>query len=165
MTPRELSEELRNGDNEDLRNRRWIVGLSMIGTAMSVVVSAYQFGLIKKLPDPPISVFDSSKVDASDFAYKRFQTPDGVMMLANYGLTMWTAAAGGANRAQTHPVLPLLMAAKTLSDCATTAKLSSEEWQENKKLCFYCHVATACTVASAVLSMREAAKGWKNLRK
>ena len=96
MTPRELSEELRNGDNENLRNRRRIVGLSMVGTAMSVVVSAYQFGLIKKLPDPPISVFDSSKVDASDFAYKRFQTPDGVMMLVNYGLTMWTAAAGGA---------------------------------------------------------------------
>ena len=165
MTPRELSEELRNGDNEDLRNRRWIVGLSHIGAAMAVVVSAYQFGMIKKLPDPPISVFDSSKVDASDFAYKRLMTPDGFFMLVNYGLTAWTAAAGGANRAQTNPILPVLMAAKTLGDVATTAKLSSEEWQENKKLCFYCHVATFCTVASAILSMREAAKAWKNLRK
>lgn len=165
MTPRELSEELRKGQSSDLNKRRWIIGLSLIGSTMAGIVSMYQTGIVKRLPDPPLPLLDSSKVDASDFAYKRFMTPDGVMMLATYAFTAWTAAAGGVDRAKTHPVLPLLMGLKTWSDVATTAKLSTEEWKENKALCFYCHVATFCTVASAFLSLGEATKGFRNLRK
>jgi hypothetical protein len=59
-----LSEELRNGSNPDLNRRRWIIGLSMLGSAVAQIVSLYQTGIIKKLPDPPIPIFDSDKVDA-----------------------------------------------------------------------------------------------------
>lgn len=38
-------------------------------------------GLVRRLPDLPVGPFDASKVDAADYAYKRLQVPDGVLML------------------------------------------------------------------------------------
>jgi hypothetical protein len=69
MEPRQLSYELRKGKNPDLTRRRFIVGLSMLGATMAEAVSLYQVGVIEELPDPPIPGIDSSKVDASDYAY------------------------------------------------------------------------------------------------
>jgi hypothetical protein len=56
-------------------------------------------GVIPELPDPSIPGIDSSKVDASNFAYSVLDTPDGFMMLTNYSITALLAAAGGVNRA------------------------------------------------------------------
>jgi hypothetical protein len=55
------------------------------------------------------------------------------------------------------------MGVKTLFDTLTTVKLGQEEWLENKKLCFYCQVATVATVASLALAVPEALKGLKKL--
>ena len=98
MNPTQLSEELRLGDSPDLNRRRWIIGLSMVGTVAGQLVSLFQTGILKKLPDPPIDIFDSSKVDASDYAYKRLDTPDALIMLTNYSVTAWLAGAGGQDR-------------------------------------------------------------------
>lgn len=164
ITPRQLSHELREESDPDLNRRRWIVGLSLLGAAAGQVVTAFQMGLIKRLPDPPIPVFDSTKVDASDYAYKRLESPDAPTMIANYGVTAMLASAGGRDRAETHPWLPVALAAKTIGDLAVTVKLGAEEWQENKKLCFYCQVATLASLASAALALPEAARAINNLR-
>jgi uncharacterized membrane protein len=163
VNPRQLSYELRNGNTPDLNRRRWIIGLTLIGSAMAKIVSLYQTGIIKELPDPPMEIFDSSKVDASTYAYKRFDTPDGLIMLTGYGLTAWLAGAGGQNRARTQPLLPILMGAKILSDCATAVKLASEEWQENKKLCAYCQVATVASFISLALAVPEVVSAVRTL--
>ena len=113
MDPRQLSRELRQGQTADLTRRRWIIGLSLLGTAMVQVVSLYQIGIIKHLPDPPLSFFNSDKVDASDYAYRRFRTPDALMMVSNYGVTAWLAGAGGKDRARETPMLPIAMGLKT----------------------------------------------------
>ncbi len=162
MTPRELSHELRNEQSDDLNRRRWIIGLSLVGTAMGQLVTLYQTGIIKRLPDPPLPLIDSNKVDASDYAYKRFQTPDAVMMIVNYGLTAWLASAGGKDRAKTNPALPLMLASKTLVDSISCVELGREEWKENKAFCFYCQIATLCSFATLALSIPEALKAWKN---
>ena len=141
MNPTQLSEELRHGHSADLTRRRWIIGLSILGVAAGQIVSLYQTGIIKHLPDPPVDLFDSDKVDASDYAYKRLDTPDALPMMVTYGLTACLAGAGGLNRAFQQPALPVAMGVKTLFDTLTTVKLSQEEWQENKALCFYCQVA------------------------
>lgn len=119
------------------------------------LVTAFQTGLIPKLPDPPLDVFDSTKVDASDYAYQRLQMPDAPAMLISAGITTALAAAGGLRRAQDLPWVPVALAAKTLTDLATNLELGREEWKENKKLCFYCQVSTvaaAVTVAGAARS-------------
>ncbi|MDF7811876.1 vitamin K epoxide reductase family protein [Hymenobacter sp. YC55] len=163
MNPTELSYELRNGQSADLTRRRWIIGLSILGVAAGQIVSLYQTGIIKHLPDPPIGPFDSDKVDASDYAYKRADTPDALPMMVTYGLTACLAGAGGLHRATQQPAIPVAMGLKTLFDTLTTVKLGQEEWQENKALCFYCQVATVASVTSLALAVPEAVKGFKKL--
>ena len=164
MEPRELSRYLREGDDPDLNRRRWVVGLSLLGAAMGQVVSLYQTGIIKHLPDPPPqSLFDSDKVDASDYAYKRFDTPDGLPMIASYAITGLLAGAGGPDRPRNTPLLPIAMAVKTLYDTGLAAELAREEWQDNKALCAYCQVATLASAASLALAMPEAMRAVQGL--
>ena len=157
IPPRQLSLELRETQNDpDLTRRRWIVGLSLASVAAGKAVALFQMGMVKKLPDPPLALFDSTRVDASDYAYKHLQSPDAFAMIVSSGMTAWLAAAGGVNRSEQNPALPLLMAAKAWGDVVTTVELTREEWAVNKALCFYCQVASACSIASAVLSLPEA---------
>jgi uncharacterized membrane protein len=162
VPPAQLSRELREETSPDLRRRRWVVGLSIFGSVAAQIVALYQTGIIKRLPDPP-GPFDSDKVDASDYAYKRLQTPDGFLMLGTYAVTGALAAAGGKDRATQQPWLPIAAAAKTLYDAATTVKLGREEWAENKALCAYCQAATLATFASAALTLPEALRAASHL--
>lgn len=163
MDPTRLSRELRTGHTSDLERRRWAFGLSLAGAAIGGLVGAYQLGLIRRLPDPPFGPFDSEKVDASDYAYGRLDTPDGALMLLTYSVTACLIAAGGMDRARTRPWLPIAAAAKSVYDVATAAKLAQEEWAENEALCFYCQTATALTVVSTALTLPEAARGAQEL--
>lgn len=165
MKPSELSHQLREGTSPDLTKRRWIVGLSLVGTLMAQIVALYQVGLIKHLPDPPLDIFDSDKVDASDYAYKRLATPDAFLMLMSYATTAWLAGAGGENRAEKTPLWSLAMGAKIALDLVSAAELAREEWNDNKKLCAYCQTATLASVASLALAAPEVVRAWKNWRK
>lgn len=162
-TPTQLSHELREGRSADLTRRRWIIGLSLVTVAAGQIVSLYQTGIIKHLPDPPLDIFDSDKVDASDYAYKRMQSPDAPAMIVVGGITTMLAAAGGLHRAETTPALPLALAGKTLLDVVTNVKLGLEEWQVNKKLCFYCQASTVAAIAAAALALPEAVKAARNV--
>lgn len=162
-SPTQLSRELREGQSPDLTRRRWIIGLSLVTVVAGQIVSLYQTGIIKHLPDPPLAVFDSDKVDASDYAYKRMQSPDAPAMIVIGGITTMLAAAGGLNRAETTPALPLALAGKTLLDVVTNVKLGIEEWQANKKLCFYCQASTVAAIAAAALALPEAVRAAKHL--
>jgi uncharacterized membrane protein len=155
MEPQQLSKELRESNNPDLVRRRWIIGLSMVGLSMGQIVSLYQTGIIDSLPDIPLPFFDSDRVDSSNYAYKRLDTPDGMMMVTNYALTAWLAGAGGENRAKENPILPIAMGVKTLIDAAVSLQLANEEWQENRAFCEYCQVATLCSLASVALAVPE----------
>ncbi len=162
-TPSRLSRELRLGRGRDLARRRGIIGLSLFGAAIGGIVGAYQTGLIRRLPDPPVGPFDSERADASDYAYSRMQTPDGLLMACTFAVTAALAGAGGADRARTHPALPVALAAKTLYDLGTALKLAREEWNENRALCAYCQAVTLTSAAAAALSLPEAARGLRRL--
>ena len=163
MDPTRLSRELRTGRSPDLARRRWIVGLSLFGAAVGGLVGAYQMGMVRRLPDPPVGPFDSERVDASDYAYRRMDTPDGLLMLGTYAVTAALAGAGGERRAEEAPHLPLLMAGKAAYDVATAAKLAREEWGDNRALCAYCQAATAASLAAAALALPEAARAARHL--
>lgn len=93
--PRELSRDLRLATDPDLRRRRWLVGISLAGVAIGQIVTLYQTGILRRLPDPPVGPFNSERVNASDYAYKRLQVPDAVLMIGTYAVTAGLAAAGG----------------------------------------------------------------------
>jgi hypothetical protein len=165
MTPSELSHQLREEQDPDLRRRRWIVSLSLFGAAMGQIVGLYQTGVLRRLPDLPVRPFDATKVDASDYGYKRLQTPDGLMMVASYAFTAILAGAGGRERGEESPALPIALLAKTLYDAALALKLGREEWADNKALCGYCQSATVASIASVALAVPEAARAIRSLSK
>jgi len=155
MEPKQLSEELRQGKNPDMSRRRAIIGLSMLGGSMGQIVTLYQTGIVSHLPSLPVPLFDADRVDAANYAYSRFNSPDGPIMMLNYALTAWVASAGGLDRARRNPLLPIAMGIKILIDSGVSLELAREEWSENKALCDYCQVATVCSVASLVLAIPE----------
>ncbi|MEW6492338.1 MAG: vitamin K epoxide reductase family protein [Cyanobacteriota bacterium] len=156
MEPQQLSQELRQGKNPHMSRRRAIIGLSMLGGSMGQLVTLYQTGIVSHLPDPPgQELFDADRVDASNYAYNKFNSPDGPIMVANYAITAWLAAAGGLNRARLNPLLPIAMGIKLVLDGVTNVELAREEWSENKAFCEYCQVATVCSIASIVLAVPE----------
>ena len=163
MNPTRLSRELRTARTPDLRRRRAQVGLNLACAAIGGVVAAYQTGLIRHLPDPPVGPFDSSRVDASDYAYKRAETPDGLLMVLTYAASAALAGAGGKDRARDKPWLPILAAAKSAYDARTAAMLAREEWAENEALCAYCQAASLLTLVSAALALPEAARAIRSL--
>ena len=109
LAPAELSRQLRLGHSPDLQRRRWIIGLSLVTVAAGQIVTLYQTGIISHLPDPPLAIFDSDKVDASDYGYKRLQMPDAPAMIVTGGITAMLAATGGQERATTLPWLPVAL--------------------------------------------------------
>lgn len=156
MEPQQLSQELRKGQNPHMSRRRAIIGLSMLGGSMGQLVTLYQTGIINHLPDPPgQTLFDADRVDASNYAYSRFNSPDGPIMVLTYAITAWLAAAGGLDRARRNPLLPIAMGIKILIDVVTNLELAREEWSENKAFCEYCQVATVCSLTSLVLAAPE----------
>lgn len=164
ISPTQLSQELREAQSPDLTRRRWGISLSLVGAAIGGVVTAYQTGLIKRLPDIlPGRIWDAEKVDASDYAYKRLQTPDATMMVVTYGITAGVIAAGGKDRAEQAPVLPIAAALKAAFDFITCVKLGQEEWAENKALCSWCQVATGVSAATLALTLPEAVRASKAL--
>lgn len=168
MNPAELSRELREGQSPDLTRRRWVVGLSLLGAAMGQLIGLYQMGIIKSLPDPDPTgalgkVFNATKVDASDYAYERLETPDAFLMLGTYAVTAGLAAAGGEDRAREQPLLPIVLAAKVGYDVVTNLRLAREEWADNHVFCQYCQLASLTSIASAVLVIPEAVRAARHL--
>ena len=165
LSPTELSHELREEQSPDLTRRRQAISLSLIGAAIGGVVGAYQTGILKRLPDIlPGKIWNAEKVDSSDYAYKRLQTPDGMMMIGTYAMTAGLIAAGGKDRAEQAPALPLAASGKALWDLITCLELTREEWRENKALCSWCQVATVLTAGIFALTLPEALKAGRTLR-
>ncbi len=65
MRPEELSEQLREGSGEFLEKRRKIARLALLAAGSMGVISLYQLGVIRHLPDPPLPGFGSERLDAS----------------------------------------------------------------------------------------------------
>lgn len=164
LSPRELSEELREGRSLDLTRRRWAVGLSFASAGIGMVVGAYQMGMLKRLPDVlPGKLWDAQKVDASDYAYKRMQTPDGLLMALSYAATACLIGAGGKDRSRRQPWLAVAAAVKAWGDLLFALKLAGEEYRDNRALCSWCQVATLLTAGTAVLTVPEARAAGRTL--
>jgi hypothetical protein len=71
-----------------------------VAIATLIPVALYQTGMLRRLPDPPLSVFDSERITASSAAHP-FGVPDGPVGIASFGTTLTfdvSAAAVSAGR-------------------------------------------------------------------
>ncbi|HEY8293645.1 MAG TPA: vitamin K epoxide reductase family protein [Thermomicrobiales bacterium] len=155
MKPEELSEQLRHGSGDDLRRRRGIVGLSLVAVGSMGMISLYQMGIIKHLPEPSLPRLDADTVDASPEAYSRFATPDGMLGLGSYAITMGLAAMAGEDRARTEPWIPLALAAKVAFDTSQAVRMIRDQATKEKAFCSWCLLSALCTLATVPLVIPE----------
>ena len=161
---RRLSRALRHGDDPFLSGRRRVTALMLGASAAMGVIAAYQMGLIRHLPDPPLPFFDADAVDASAQAYRYGAAPDGAWGLLNYAGTLVLAAVGGDDRADRYPLLPLALAAKVGADAAGAAKLTVDQWTKHRAFCAWCLAAAGATFAALPAVLPEARAAWRRLR-
>lgn len=158
-----LRRELQEEQTEDLRLRRAIIRLSLLGMGAMAAVTLFQTGVISHLPDPPLEDFDSDKVNSSDTAYA-LGVPDGALSLASLAANIPLAAFGGADRAITQPLIPLAAAAKSTVEAAVAGWYFYQMAAVEKKWCGYCIVGAAANWGIAAMSLIEAKKAWQSLK-
>lgn len=160
MSPQELRQAIQTSRTPEMRNRRGIVILSLVGTAAMAVVSLLQTGIVKHLPDPPTKKphFDSDKVNSSKEAYS-YGMPDGPLTIAAHALNLALAAAGPPTRWKTRPWLPLLAAGLTIPQALIAGKYLFHQMPKVEKAwCPYC-IADALTLfATVALTIPEGVK-------
>lgn len=160
MRPNELRQAVQNSRSSEMRNRRGIVGFSLIGIAAMAVVSLLQTGIVKHLPDPPTKKphFDSDKVNSSKEAYG-FGMPDGPLTIAVHGLNLALAAAGPPSRWKNRPWLPLLAAGVAIPQALIAGKYLFHQMPKVEKAwCPYCIVDALTLFATVALTVPEAVK-------
>ncbi len=160
-----ISDDLRRGAGSFLEQRRRIAGLTSLAGFALGVVGLYQFGLLRRVPEPPLPFLDATAVDASGEAYRQLKTPDAAIGLVSAAITLVLAGAGDRDRARSAPWVPLLLAAKTAGDAAGGLYLTAEQLTKRRKLCFWCTVAALAQLATLPLALPEARAAVHHLRR
>lgn len=162
--PLRLRRELQESNESGVNLRRAVIGLSLLGIGAMTAVTLFQTGIVKHLPDPPIDSFDSDKVNSSETAYA-LGVPDGALSLASLAANIPLAAYGGENRAETMPLVPIVIAAKTTVEAAVAGWYFYQMPTKEKAWCGYCIVGALTNWSIAALTLIEAKRAWKILNK
>jgi uncharacterized membrane protein len=156
-----IRDELReSAGSGGLARQRRLSTLAAVGAVDFAIISLYQLGVIRHLPDPPGKIFDSDKVNASTSAY-RFGVPDGPLGLAMYAAVLALAGAGGSERTDRHPIWDLALGATVAGGVIGAAGYLYEMIRKQKVACGYCLVGAAINFAmvpAAVGAVHSAAR-------
>jgi uncharacterized membrane protein len=163
LTPQQLRYDLQQEETSDLRLRRGIIGLSLIGMASMTAVTLLQTGIVKHLPDPTIGNLDSGRVNSSNTAY-RLGVPDGAISLASLAANVPIAAFGGADRVTKMPWVPLIAAAKAIVEAAAASWYFYQMPAKEKAWCGYCVAGALANIGIAALTVPEAKKALEVVR-
>ncbi|MGK5448623.1 vitamin K epoxide reductase family protein [Streptomyces radiopugnans] len=152
----QVSDDLRLGSGDFLGQRRRIAALGLGASAAYAVVGLYQFGLVRRLPEPPLPGLDAERVDASGEAYALLRTPDAALGLASAGVTLALTGMGNRRRHRERPWLVLAAAGKAVADAGTAALLFAEQLTKHRRVCSWCTAAAACHLAALPPALAEA---------
>jgi hypothetical protein len=160
---RQLGVELRSATDDFLGHRRTGAVLAIVSMASLGIVALYQLGVLQRLPEPPLPGLDAEKVNGSAQAYALLQTPDAVLGLGSYAVTLGLVAMGGADRVQTQPLLPLALAAKAGLDTFQAATLTGKSWVSFRAFSLYSLITVAATFLTLPTVLPEALAAWRHL--
>ena len=124
-------------------NRPLLIGACCAALSTLVPVACYQLSLIPKLPDPPLSVFDSEHITMSKMAHP-LGIPDALLGLASFGTTLTLAILAGRNGTARK-----LLGVKLGLDASAAAFNAGRQVIEFRKLCSWC---TATALSAGVMA-------------
>ncbi len=159
-----VSDALRRQQSSHLTARRRVALLQTVATAALSVVGLYQFGLLRRVPEPSLPGLGADAVDASGEAYALLHTPDSTLGIASAGVSLVLAGMGGPRRATEHPLIPLALFAKSLADAVGGLYLTAEQLTKHKKVCSWCTVSAAALVATVPAAWPEARDALRAVR-
>ncbi|MBV7697372.1 vitamin K epoxide reductase family protein [Streptomyces sp. TRM70350] len=133
-----------------------MAALNMGAVTAYAVVGLYQFGLLKRLPEPPLPGLDAERVDASGEAYTLLRTPDTALGLASAGITLTLTGMGNRRRHRQHPWIVLAAAGKAVADAGMSVVLITEQLTKHRKVCSWCTLAAAFHLAAVPPALAEA---------
>lgn len=163
--PRQLRRQIQHDRSAEMRLRRAIVASSLIGMSSMAIVSLFQTGTIRHLPDPPLESFHSDKVNSSRTAYG-YGMPDGPITLGMHAANLALAAAGPPERARERPWLPLLAAGFAGAQAAVAAKYLFHQMPKvDRAWCGYCITDALAHFATFAFTLPEAGKAMDTLRR
>ncbi len=148
-----------------LDRRRRVAALSLASMGALGAVAAYQTGVVRHLPEPPLPGLDADTVDASGEAYQELKTPDAALGMLSTAATLVLAGMGDRRRATERPWLPLALAAKVGLDTAGGLFLTAEQASKHRRFCSWCLIAAASSVAMVPQVLPEARVAWRTLRR
>ena len=161
LDPQTVRQDLQTGQSAGLRRRRAIVGLSLVGLCSMGLVSLYQVGLLRHLPDPPLRRFHADKVSASFRGYQ-YGVSHGALSVTAHALNIVLAATGGRGRSGMIPWLPMIAAGKAAAEAGMAAKTVLHQMPAVERAwCSYHLVNAMAHVGSFLLTLPEA---WEALR-
>ncbi len=120
-----------------------LLGACCFALATLVPVALYQTGVLSRLPDPPMSVFDSERITMSKTAHP-FGIPDGLLGLANFGATLTLAILARRDRTARS-----LLGAKLVFDASVATFNAGRQMVSFGKLCSWC---TATAISAGVVA-------------
>jgi len=161
LDPETVRQDLRTGRSSGLRRRRAIVGLSLVGLCSMGLVSLYQMGVLRHLPDPPARRFHADKVNAA-FGCYQYGVPHGALSMTAHALNILLAAVGGRARARVMPWVPVIAAGKAAAEAGMAAKTVLHQMPVVERAwCSYHLMNAVAHVGTFFLTLPEA---WEALR-
>lgn len=145
-TKKTVIDKIREDNTEITRYRRLIAAQSALGLIDFSLISLFQLGFIKKMPDLPGEIFDTEKVNSSKDAVL-LGMPDGVISLGAYTATMLLATAATRFKKQSR-ILDVAMGAVILGQAAGAAQYLYKMAFVQKKICIYCVAGAVINFAS-----------------
>ncbi len=137
-----------------LKRRKKIIMLSLFGLGNAAIITLYQTGIIKKLPDLPLKSFDSPKLTSSVKAFE-FGMPDAPGASLLYSLIMVLATYGGERRIKRIFLFDQLLLGATVVNAAMAAQYFYNMLAKQKKLCVYCIAVTLTNFSLLPYSWKE----------
>lgn len=158
--PQQLRRDIQETESPDMRRRKAIVAVNLIGLLSMGLVSLLQMGMVRRLPEPSVRIFGlpvkTKAVNFSDAAFG-YGAPDGAINLVAHSTNIALAAAGDADRARTRPWLPLALAIGSAAQAGVATKYLFHQMPKvDRAWCPYCVVDAATHFATFALAVPEA---------
>ncbi|GAB3529740.1 hypothetical protein GCM10027443_09470 [Pontibacter brevis] len=143
-----IIDKIRKDTSEAAEYRRQIAALSALGLVDFSLITLFQLGFIRNMPDLPGEVFDTEEINSSKEAVL-LGMPDGVISLGSYAATIILAAAATRFKKQSR-ILDVAMGGVVLGQAAGGAFYLFDMAFVKKKVCIYCVAGAAINFASLV---------------